>query len=134
MPGRVTVHIWSSVRSVKLCRRQICCIGIGMTTHVCRGNDVVAVIATQALPAHFSLFGWTRSVPHDKVTVEPESRIHDDLAFCCADDRRKPSRFSRIHEQEDCVVCSDKLFELSDIRLDGRFGRSGYRMSGHRDQ
>lgn len=79
-PGRVTVHIWSSVLSVSDCDERACqrglCTSRANSAHVGGRNDVVAVIASKAFALRKRA---THAVAHDEESIEPERRVHDDL-------------------------------------------------------
>src|SRR5690242_16645593 len=85
-PGRVTVYIWSNVRSVKLCKPAFCFSvtvvnewrGEARATDVCWAHDVVAGLATQPLTSSGRDFG-SRAMSHHKVCVEPERSVEDYL-------------------------------------------------------
>lgn len=81
-PGLVTVHIWSSVRSVKLCNKiqftKVEFSHSGMMAYVCWGHNVVAVITSQSLMSSRSDLS-SCTMPHHEVSVETERRIEDDL-------------------------------------------------------
>lgn len=94
MPGRVTVHIWSSVRSLKDCdARDVNSRGAekssGWPTHIHRRNDVVAVVAAELASVgcaghdlrgrrSFRVVRW-KPVPHDEESVESEGDVHYEL-------------------------------------------------------
>ncbi len=122
MPGRVTVHIWSSVRSVKDCED---CSSApagakkwqAQVTYVCWCDDVIAVIAPESLrcfSCHRACTGRPCTMPHHQPAVEAQRSVDDDLALGGAHDRWKPARLPRVHEKEDGVMFLDKLSELVD--------------------
>ena len=115
-PGRVTVHIWSSVRSVNdWSRKSVSFVQErGKGTYVGRRDDIVAIIT----PEPFALRERApRTVPHDEESVEPERSVEYDLALRRAKHCREPATLARVHEQEDYVVLVNKLLERRDVLL-----------------
>lgn len=72
-------------------------------------------------------------MPHDKVTVESQRSVDNNLSRTRPKQSRQPPGFTGIHEEEDGVMLINKLFQLCDIRRSCIVTIGGDRMSGHRD-
>lgn len=56
-------------------------LGQILHAHICRRNDIIAIIAPK--PWSILASANTSAVPHDKIRVEAERRIHHDLIYHC---------------------------------------------------
>lgn len=98
IPGRVTVHIWSRVRSVRDCEEkgEVSSYHLRKTrrsTHIHWRNDVVAVVAAKSSAVRstggdlngFGDWGGSSSgrrrdaMAHNEEGVEAEGDVHDEL-------------------------------------------------------
>lgn len=72
IPGRVTVHIWSSVRSERDCHTRVNQgdMKIMEETYVSGRDDVVTVIASKPWVVGIRGRGGARTMTHDEVRVE----------------------------------------------------------------
>lgn len=102
-----------------------------MIAYIRRRDNIIAVVATQ--PLLVVLQPRRRPVPHHQKAVKAQCSIDDYLALRRAEHRWQPSRFSRVHQQEDGIMGSDKILELLDICLCLGFGSWRDRMAGHGD-
>jgi hypothetical protein len=97
IPGRVTVHIWSRVRSERLCGlasslagepRKRRCRGRGRETYVHGSDHIVAVVAPELTGIRSTgedrrleglVGGRGKTMAHDEVGIETKCDVHDEL-------------------------------------------------------
>ena len=104
--------------------------GTAGSTHVRRGNDIVAIIAPKPLALRLRR---ARTMSHDKERIESKRSIEYDLALRRAEHGREPAALARVHQEEHRIVRVEESLERRDIRLRLRDRRGRDRVPRHRD-
>lgn len=110
-PGRVTVHCWSRVRSVRDCKHVSFLfpfVYYYYFFYTCVGgcHNVIAKIAAKC-----------GAVSHHDIGIKTERRIDYDFILFSGKQRRQPAALAAIGEQKDGVMLVDQRRETVEIMM-----------------